>query len=431
MKKLVSLLLIIITIMAMCSVASAATPSNAVTTDDTLIIACVPYDCSDNVPLEEAFFKLHPETTIEYRIYSEEQFTSLLLNGQCDADIVIAGYRLTMSMAQKGYSQTLDTIGLAEYQEQLIDLSRLLMYEGKLIGLPFYIVEECFFWDSSVAKKAGVSNPAADGYWTWEEFAELCRQLPKDTNGDGEPDVYLMYGQALSDCPYLQNVNVDMFLNFNWLHPERSDQFFDEYLDLFREVLTSTAYLDMYSERKNQCSIIISCSSGINPISWSSTLIPGPAFNEDENYHVGGLVSCVLMKDAQHQELAADFLRSMLSSDALSLCDMERDYYMMGKNPPTRQITNMKDLLPTFTDVNGIQTAYVKAGRRYFTTSYSAGGYTKAQEYRKNVLATTFPGSSDFHGAVWDNLQDWYLGNITDEELKENVVYLVQMAMEE
>ncbi len=72
MKKLVSLLLIIITIMAMCSVAAAATPSNAETTDDTLIIACVPYDCSDNVPLEEAFFKLHPETTIEYRIYSEE-----------------------------------------------------------------------------------------------------------------------------------------------------------------------------------------------------------------------------------------------------------------------------------------------------------------------------------------------------------------------
>ncbi len=426
MKRLFSLLL------AVCCLCISLSVVFAETSENTLVVVILDYKSNaENVPIEEAFFKMHPEATIEYRLYTTEQFTSLLLNGQCDADIVIADYPLALSMAQKGYSQTLDTIGLTEYPEQLIDLSRLLMYEGKLIGLPFYIVEECFFWDSGAARKAGVSNPAADGYWTWEDFAELCRQLPKDTDGDGEPDVYLMYGSALANCPYLQNANVDMFLNFNWLHPERIDQFFDEYLDLFREVLTSDAYLNMYSERKNQCSVIISVSGGINPLLQSGNLIPGPAFSEDENYHVGGLISCVLMKNAQHQELAADFLRGMLSSDALSLCDIQHDYYMMGQNPPTRRITNMKDLLPTFTDVNGIQTAYVKAGRRYFTAAYSVGEYATAQEYRKNVLATTFPGAGDFHGAVWANLQDWYLGNITDEELKENVVYLVQMAMEE
>ena len=96
-----------------------------------VVIAMINYETgAQNFPIEEAFFKEHPNATIEYRIYSGEQFNGVLMNGQCDFDLAIATYSLERAMLERGYIQTLDTIGLTEYPEQLIDLSHLLMVDG-------------------------------------------------------------------------------------------------------------------------------------------------------------------------------------------------------------------------------------------------------------------------------------------------------------
>ena len=229
------------------------------------------------------------------------------MNGQSDFDLAIATYRLTRAMLERGYIQTLDTIGLTEYPEQLIDLRHLLMVDGKLIGIPLWEVQSCYFWDAGLARKAGISYPASAGYWTWEDFAELCRQLPKDTDGDGEPDVYLMYGTMLADCPYLQNVNPDMILNYLPLHADDMDTFFTEYFDLFREIFTSDALL-AFDRSETKKHVLISYSSGLNPIDRAGTLMPIPVFSADEDYQMGGVSSLVLMQNAPHAELAADFL---------------------------------------------------------------------------------------------------------------------------
>ena len=332
-------------------------------------------------------------------------------------------------MLERGYIQTLDTIGLMEYPEQLIDLSHLLMVDGKLIGIPLWEVQSCYFWDAVLARKAGISYPASAGYWTWEDFAELCRQLPKDTDGDGEPDVYLMYGTMLADCPYLQNVNPDMILNYLPLHADDMDTFFTEYFDLFREIFTSDALL-AFDRSETKKHVLISYSSGLNPIDRAGTLMPIPVFSADEDYQMGGVSSLVLMQNAPHAELAADFLHAALSDEALSLFSGD-ETRLMAKKAPTKRVTNQQTLKPVFSDVNGIKTAYVTAGRRYFTSIYSAGGYSKAQAFREKLFESTFPGKSDFHGAVWSYLQEWYLGHISDAELQESVTYLVEMALEE
>lgn len=332
-------------------------------------------------------------------------------------------------MLERGYIQTLDTIGLTEYPEQLIDLSHLLMVDGKLFGIPLWEVQECYFWDAGMARKAGVSYPAAAGYWTWEDFAELCRQLPKDTDGDGEPDVYLMYGSSLADCPYLQNVEPTMILNYFKIHSDDMDTFFTKYFDLFREIFTSDALL-AFDRSETKKHVIISYSSGLNPIDRAGTLMPIPVFSADEDYQMGGVTSLVLMQNAPHAELAADFLHAALSDEALSLFSGD-ETRLMAKKAPTKRVTNQQTLKPVFSDVNGIKTAYVTAGRRYFTSIYSAGGYSKAQAFREKLFESTFPGKSDFHGAVWSCLQEWYLGHISDAELQESVTYLVEMALEE
>jgi len=406
--------------------------SSAFTEEETerLVIAIVNYESeAENFPIEEAFFKEHPNATIEYRLYTSEQFNSVLMNGQSDFDLAIATYRLTRAMLERGYIQTLDTIGLTEYPEQLIDLSHLLMVDGKLIGIPLWEVQSCYFWDAGLARKAGISYPASAGYWTWEDFAELCRQLPKDTDGDGEPDVYLMYGTMLADCPYLQNVNPDMILNYLPLHADDMDTFFTEYFDLFREIFTSDALL-AFDRSETKKHVLISYSSGLNPIDRAGTLMPIPVFSADEDYQMGGVSSLVLMQNAPHAELAADFLHAALSDEALSLFSGD-ETRLMAKKSPTKRVTNQQTLKPVFSDVNGIKNAYVTAGRRYFTSIYSAGGYSKAQAFRAKLFASTFPGKSDFHGAVWSYLQEWYLGHISDAELQESVTYLVEMALEE
>lgn len=395
-----------------------------------LVIAIIDYEHeAENFPIEEAFFKEYPNATIEYRLYTSEQFNSVLMNGQNDFDLAIVDYRLTCAMAERGYTRTLDTIGLTEYPEQLIDLSHLLMVDGKLIGIPLWEVQECYFWDTGMARKAGVSYPASAGYWTWKNFAELCRQLPKDTDGDGEPDVYLMYGSSLADCPYLQNVEPAMILNYLPLHADDMDTFFTEYLDLFREIFTSDALLK-FDRSETQKHVIISYSSGLNPILRSSSLMPIPVFSADEDYQMGGVTSLMLMQNAPHAELAADFLHAALSDEALSLFFGD-ETRLMAKKSPTKVVTNQQMLTPVFSDVDGIKTAYVTAGRRYFTSPYSAGGYSKTQAFRAKLFASTFPGTSDFYGAVWSYLQEWYLGHISDAELQESVTYLVEMALEE
>ena len=140
-----------------------------------LIIAMINYETgAQNFSIEEAFFKAHPNATIEYRIYSSEQFNGVLMNGQCDFDLAVATYSVERAMLERGYIQTLDTIGLMEYPEQLIDLSHLLMVDGKLIGIPLWEVQSCYFWDAGLARKAGISYPASAGYWTWEDFASAA-----------------------------------------------------------------------------------------------------------------------------------------------------------------------------------------------------------------------------------------------------------------
>lgn len=423
MKRVLSLLLCVLFLTFPASAALAEESEH-------LVIAIINYEHeAENFPIEEAFFKEHPNATIEYRLYTSEQFNAVLMNGQCDFDLAVATYSLERAMLERGYIQTLDTIGLTEYPEQLIDLSHLLMVDGKLIGIPLWEVQECYFWDTGLARKAGVSYPASAGYWTWEDFAELCRQLPKDTDGDGEPDVYLMYGSSLADCPYLQNVNPDMILNYLPLHADDMDLFFTEYFDLFRETFTSDALLK-FDRSETKKYVIISYSSGLNPIAQTGTLMPIPVFSADEDYQMGGVTSLVLMQNAPHAELAADFLHAALSDEALSLFFGD-DTRLMAKKAPTKVVTNLGTLKPVFSDVDGIKTAYVAAGRRYFTRAYSAGGYSKAQAFRAKLFASTFPGTSDFYGAVWSYLQEWYLGHISDAELQESVTYLVEMALEE
>ena len=108
-----------------------ALPATAETAEQRLVIAITSEEDALYLPIEEAFFKANPGVTIEYRLYSSNQLNSLLMTNQADFDIIISGYTRMIDMAEKDYLLTLDQIGLEAYPAELLDVSKLLTYNGK------------------------------------------------------------------------------------------------------------------------------------------------------------------------------------------------------------------------------------------------------------------------------------------------------------
>ncbi|MGB1557449.1 MAG: extracellular solute-binding protein [Oceanococcaceae bacterium] len=60
--------------------------------------------------------------------------------------------------------------------------------DGELVCMPQNVSSLVVYWNRSLFREAGVPPPAAD--WTWKDFHDAAVALTRDTNGDGQTDVY-------------------------------------------------------------------------------------------------------------------------------------------------------------------------------------------------------------------------------------------------
>lgn len=167
------------------------------------------------------------------------------MTNQADFDIIISGYTRMMDMAEKDYLLTLDQIGLEAYPAELLDVSELLTYNGKLFALPISIGQEAWFIHYELSEQNSIEYPAKDGVWTWEDYLEFSKQFPISFGENGEKHLYMMTGASLLDYPSLQNVQVDMLLNYLALYPNDINRFFTDYFPTFQQTLKSDALLPM------------------------------------------------------------------------------------------------------------------------------------------------------------------------------------------
>lgn len=461
-----------------------ALPATAEKTEQRLVIAITSEEDALNLPIEEAFFKNNPNVTIEYRLYSSNQLNSLLMTNQADFDIIISGYTRMMDMAEKDYLLTLDQIGLEAYPAELLDVSELLTYNGKMFALPISIGQEAWFIHYELSEQNNIEYPAKDGVWTWDDYLEFSKQFPLTFGENGEKNLYMMTGTSLLDFPSLQNIQIDMFLNCLKLYPNDIERFFTDYFPTFRQTLKSDALLPMEldesrlerAERTNDLLVVTtgddnpivlmqSCMtregylntlelmhdpnltfSGDGPTeeeivneilpslnSWM--LLPVPLFDKNDVRYLGYMTACGIMKNAEHKELAAKFIETMYSQEALDVGVVMGETAFIGRECPRQLILDKYAYYPVFMDENGTQVYTVEAGRSFnyipFTSMYAEHMYYEAQEYRSHLAVTRFHAQRDFYNAVWSYLQEWYLGHISDAELQESVTYLVEMALEE
>ncbi|MBS1410803.1 MAG: extracellular solute-binding protein [Christensenellaceae bacterium] len=368
-----------------------------------LVIAITSEESALNLPLEEAFFKANPGVTIEYRLYSSNQLNSLLMTNQTDFDMIITEYAGLIDMAEKDYLLTLDQIGLEAYPAELLDMSELLMYNEKLFALPISIGQEAWFIHYELSEQNNIEYPAKDGAWTWEEYLEFSKRFPILFGKNREKNLYMMTGASLLDYPALQNVQVDMFLNYLALYPNEINRFFTDYFPTFRQVLKSDALMPRKLDesgilRENRTNdVLMVITSADNPIgmmqsfmaregyldtlalmhdpnltfsggpteeeivneilpsldSWM--LLPVPVFDKNDVRYLGYMTACGIMKNAPHKELAAKFIEAMYSEEALDMGVVMGETAFIGRECPSQLILDKYAYYPVFMDENGTQ----------------------------------------------------------------------------
>lgn len=373
-----------------------ALPATAEEAEQRLVIAITSEESALNLPLEEAFFKANPGVTIEYRLYSSNQLNSLLMTNQADFDMIITGYAGLIDMAEKDYLLTLDQIGLEAYPAELLDMSELLMYNEKLFALPISIGQEAWFIHYELSEQNNIEYPAKDGAWTWDEYLEFSKRFPILFGKKREKNLYMMTGASLLDYPALQNVQVDMFLNYLALYPNEINRFFTDYFPTFRQVLKSDALMPRKLDesgilRENRTNdVLMVITSADNPIgmmqsfmaregylgtlalmhdpnltfsggpteeeivneilpslnSWM--LLPVPVFDKNDVRYLGYMTACGIMKNAEHKELAAKFIEAMYSEEALDMGVVMGETAFIGRECPSQLILDKYAYYPGF-----------------------------------------------------------------------------------
>ena len=407
-----------------------------------LRIAVIYPEDAQNWPAEEAFFAGCPTAEIEYILYSEEQLNARTQAGTTGADLVILPYRNLTVLEEKGYLTYLDdTAGLTEYPEQIIDLSSLLVKNDRLFALPVSIAQDYWCWDESAGDAAGIAWPGTEA-WTWEDCVRLAEGFPKDTDNDGEPDIWLMTGARFLALPAFANVNVDMFEEYLNTHSDFT-QFMEQYLDLFRSFICCDALLDMDNYTPEKDCTLLSCGGGDNPIAMidrttedgtgTILFLPPPVLEKDDVKYPGYLKGCAVLKDAAAPNLAASFIRAMISGEALNCSVFGEEVRLISAEVPEFSYgSSLNDqYLPVFQDDNGIRVFRLGAGRQFamdFGFGYSEEAFYEAQKFRSLLTVNTVPYERDFYQEAFSTLQEWYLGHIDDAGLAERMSYLLGIA---
>lgn len=120
-----------------------------------------------------------------------------VVNGTPDYDVYLTQMDWALPLAVNGYF-----VDLTTFKADYLDLNN----NQDILDVVEIAGTNCFFaksgvdlstsylaYNSEMIQEAGLEDPNelyARGEWTWEKFAEYCTKLTKDTDNNGETDIY-------------------------------------------------------------------------------------------------------------------------------------------------------------------------------------------------------------------------------------------------
>jgi multiple sugar transport system substrate-binding protein len=160
--------------------------------------------------LQAVIDKINAAST-SYQIVHEPQpadfYTKIQTNlaGGTAADLIwlsqeyIAGYAdkgVLLDITDRLAADTRPAAKLDDYFPQVLQTAQ---YNGRTYGLPWIAQPVVLYYNPKLFADAGVEEP--NDNWTWDDFRAAAEKLTRDTNGDGQADIY---GTAFNSWPPIQ-----------------------------------------------------------------------------------------------------------------------------------------------------------------------------------------------------------------------------------
>lgn len=162
----------------------------------------------------QRFEEQHPGVRVTYtsgilkRDYSEWLSEQILLGKAPDVYLILSDdFHLLSSVG------ALKDLKVLEEGDKTFDSSRYYpaAYEfgkaqGEQYALPFESVPTLMFVNKTLLEKEGI--PVPDHDWTWNEFYTICKQVTKDTDGNGVVDQFGCYDYNWKNAVYSNNATL-------------------------------------------------------------------------------------------------------------------------------------------------------------------------------------------------------------------------------
>jgi len=211
------------------------------------------------------FEQKHPDITLAFEAIPWDQVSSIVTNKTMAGDppdITFLPNGPQFRLARAGYLHPLDEFDFdwSDYNENVLHEN--MMVDGHVYLVPNYTVPFVLYYNKAMLESAGIESPPE----TWDEMIAAAKKLTRDTDGDGNIDVWgfgqpassvhppLVFqtvevlvwllggdvakdGRALFDTPEMRQV-VQLYVDLVYEHevmPRAVATWDKEYMSLFRE----------------------------------------------------------------------------------------------------------------------------------------------------------------------------------------------------
>lgn len=213
----------------------------------------------------------------------QQEYVNSVLEGTPSAQIFELDYRFVSTPMTAGLFYDLATLKELDFsEEKWNDSVRELMTAGdRIYGMKAGVSEPRagVIFNKRLFEEAGLDpnlpyDLQASGEWTWSKFEELCKTLTRDTDGDGETDVYATVSQGTATLQTLvasagsdfvrkdkegmlynnlQSEEVTKAMNFavdlyqkGYEMPQPEDSDWDYFIPAFREGKAAMQFSEVY-----------------------------------------------------------------------------------------------------------------------------------------------------------------------------------------
>ena len=124
-------------------------------------------------------------------------------SGSPEPDIVSVDAPVVASYGFRGWLLPLEDAIPAEQIDGWVDaLYTSSLYEGQLLAPPIWNSAQVMYYNTDLLEDAGITPPAPDERWTWEQVTEAAEMLASDADSDGVNDVWgLQFWSIQSHLP--------------------------------------------------------------------------------------------------------------------------------------------------------------------------------------------------------------------------------------